>query len=353
MMRVKRETQRDKLITLLKLQGEVYEEITLNYTLKYVPHSVPFIQEGINFPITAEYGSKVRSAARNLSFLICFLMLFFIFIDHDTEEMTSTFTYTSSLTEFLIRVAAATQLMLTAWFMVIWISLRKPLALKKYDLEMEERRGLEHNSKGETTEDVKKLDESQVEGWDLLMGHYKNTLNLIRPYSSQVKDAIMANVLIRNSFVAAYSLATYEAGFLSILMFVVAAIMGNFVGVEWYTIHLFDIFTEISELTNIFKAILNNFKKLALLSFLAGVFILVFNVIALNTYTSVLWEDDLPEDACEDIVGCVLSLFTGGAIGESMDEFDYMRFIFDTVYVVFMEIMFQSIVGGIMIDAFS
>ena len=30
-----------------------------------------------------------------------------------------------------------------------------------------------------------------------------------------------------------------------------------------------------------------------------------------------------------------------------------MRFIFDTVYVVFMEIMFQSIVGGIMIDAFS
>ncbi len=49
----------------------------------------------------------------------------------------------------------------------------------------------------------------------------------------------------------------------------------------------------------------------------------------------------------------MLSLFTGGAIGESMDEFDFMRFLFDTVYVVFMEIMFQSIVGGIMIDAFS
>jgi len=36
-----------------------------------------------------------------------------------------------------------------------------------------------------------------------------------------------------------------------------------------------------------------------------------------------------------------------------MDEFVYMRFIFDTVYVVFMEIMFQNIVGGIMIDAFT
>lgn len=99
----------------------------------------------------------------------------------------------------------------------------------------------------------------------------------------------MSNPIVRNVFVTAYALANYEAGFLSILMFVIAAIMGNFVGVEWYTIHLFDIFTEISELTNIFKAILNNFKKLALLSFLAGVFILVFNVISLNTYTSVLW----------------------------------------------------------------
>ena len=84
MMRVKRDTQRDKLTTLLKLQGEVYEEINLNYTLKYVPHSVPFIKDGVNFPITAEYGSNVRSMARNLSFFICFLMLFFIFVDHDT-----------------------------------------------------------------------------------------------------------------------------------------------------------------------------------------------------------------------------------------------------------------------------
>lgn len=212
---------------------------------------------------------------------------------------------------------------------------------------------MEESGRGEVAEDKKKMEESEVEGWDLLMAHYENLLGVVHPYTSKVKEAVLSNVVVRNVFITAYSLANYEAGFLSILMFVVAAIMGNFMGVEWYTIHLFDIFTEVNELANIFKAILNNFKKLALLSFLAGVFILVFNVISLNTYTSVLWEDDLPEDACEDIVGCVLSLFTGGAIGESMDEFDFMRFIFDTVYVVFMEIMFQSIVGGIMIDAFS
>jgi hypothetical protein len=99
-----------------------------------VPHNLPFCSEGVNFPITATYGSQVRSMARSLSFFICFLMLFFILVDHDTEEMISTFTYTSSLSEFLIRVAASVQLLITAWFMVIWISLRKPLALKKFDL---------------------------------------------------------------------------------------------------------------------------------------------------------------------------------------------------------------------------
>jgi hypothetical protein len=36
-----------------------------------------------------------------------------------------------------------------------------------------------------------------------------------------------------------------------------------------------------------------------------------------------------------------------------MDEFAPYRFAFDIVYVVFMEIMFQNIVGGIMIDSFS
>jgi hypothetical protein len=36
-----------------------------------------------------------------------------------------------------------------------------------------------------------------------------------------------------------------------------------------------------------------------------------------------------------------------------MDTFAPWRFVFDIVYVVFMEMLFQNIVGGIMIDAFS
>lgn len=135
-------------------------------------------------------------------------------------------------------------------------------------------------------------------------------------------------------------------------MFVFASILGNFVGIEWYTIHIFDVFIDIPELTNIFKAILNNFKKLALLSVLCGVFILVFNVISLNTYTPFIYEDDFPEDACEEVVGCVLTLYTSGAVGDSMDSFEPYKFGFDTLYIVFMEMLFANIVSGIMLDAF-
>jgi hypothetical protein len=36
-----------------------------------------------------------------------------------------------------------------------------------------------------------------------------------------------------------------------------------------------------------------------------------------------------------------------------MDKLYIGRFIFDTVYVVFMEMLFQNLVSGMMIDTFS
>lgn len=62
--------------------------------------------------------------------------------------------------------------------------------------------------------------------------------------------------------------------------------------------HLFDFFVGISLLTNVFKAILDNIKLLGLLSGLAGCFILVFNIISLNTYVSVIYEEEVPTEAC-------------------------------------------------------
>jgi hypothetical protein len=52
--------------------------------------------------------------------------------------------------------------------------------------------------------------------------------------------------IYRNTITTFMSLYKYESGFLSILIFVTATFAGNFIGVEWYTIHIFDIFTDIS-----------------------------------------------------------------------------------------------------------
>jgi hypothetical protein len=67
--------------------------------------------------------------------MICVLMMTFIVVDHDKEELTSTFTYTSILSEFLMRSAAAAQLVLTLVYIALWVMLRQPLAMKKFDNE--------------------------------------------------------------------------------------------------------------------------------------------------------------------------------------------------------------------------
>jgi hypothetical protein len=47
--------------------------------------TIPLINHTRPFEITSEYAGQVRNLARNISFLICFLMLFSIVVDHDTE----------------------------------------------------------------------------------------------------------------------------------------------------------------------------------------------------------------------------------------------------------------------------
>ena len=95
-------------------------------------------------------------------------------------------------------------------------------------------------------EEKRKKKDYEIEGWDLLMSHYASFSQKIEPALSSFKEGVMQNVFVRNVIIAIYTLMTYESSFLSILMFVSATIMGNFWGVEWYTIHLFDMFTDIS-----------------------------------------------------------------------------------------------------------
>lgn len=52
------------------------------------------------------------------------------------------------------------------------------------------------------------------------------------------------------------------------------------------------------------------------------------------------------------MIDCVLTVYTSGAIGDDMEYFNVGRFVFDTIYFIFMEILFSNLVSGIMIDGF-
>ncbi len=45
-------------------------------------------------------------------------------------------------------------------------------------------------------------------------------------------------------------------------------------------------------------------------------------------------------------------MYTSGAIGDDMDKIYPDRFTFDTIYFIFMEILFSNLISGIMIDGF-
>lgn len=56
---------------------------------------------------------------------------------------------------------------------------------------------------------------------------------------------------------------------------------------------------------------------------------------------------------CDGVLNCVSQLYVSGAIGETMEEFEIIRFIYDIIYITFFDTMFSNIVSGLMLDAFS
>lgn len=81
---------------------------------------------------------------------------------------------------------------------------------------------------------------------------------------------------------------------------------------------------------------------------------MVFNIISLKTYTSTIFPDDIPnqDEVCEDLWSCVQTVYWSGAVGDEMDDFDFFRFAFDLLYIVFMELLMMNLIGGVMIDSF-
>ena len=70
--------------------------------------------------------------ARNLSYLICIILGILIFVDHDTKEKSSLFTFRKFSHELLVRSLCFFQVGSTLLYCYLWGIMRYQLALDKY-----------------------------------------------------------------------------------------------------------------------------------------------------------------------------------------------------------------------------
>lgn len=82
-------------------------------------------------------------------------------------------------------------------------------------------------------------------------------------------------------------------------------------------------------------------------------FVYVFSITGLNQYVDDIYPVDEPQDSCNTMISCMITLITSGVIGTSMSKWDPIKFVLDTVYFVFFALLFTNIVSGIMIDTFA
>ena len=91
-----------------------------------------------------------------------------------------------------------------------------------------------------------------------------------------------------------------------------------------------------------------------LMCVMAIVFTYVFNTVTFSNYMQDVYSPtDDTADMCDGVMACVSQLYVAGAIGETMDEFEIVRYLYDLVYFTFFEILFGSIVSSLMLDAFA
>jgi inositol 1,4,5-triphosphate receptor type 1/inositol 1,4,5-triphosphate receptor type 3 len=87
---------------------------------------------------------------------------------------------------------------------------------------------------------------------------------------------------------------------------------------------------------------------------LGVLFIFVFAFISFDTYVDDIYKSEGEDvEYCNSLLSCVIVLNTSGVVGTSMEHWDPMKFMLDTVYYVFFGLLFTNIVSGIMIDTFA
>lgn len=144
-----------------------------------------------------------------------------------------------------------------------------------------------------------------------------------------------------------------EDDFLRITIYLLFSLLGTFVKSYFFSLHLFDLFSRLSLLRNVFQAISYNAKQLVVVSMLGVLFIYVFSFTTFDSYVDDIYTESQPEEHCETLISCMITLVTSGVIGTSMSKWDFVKFFYDTMYFVFFALLFTNIVSGIMIDTFA
>lgn len=83
------------------------------------------------------------------------------------------------------------------------------------------------------------------------------------------------------------------------------------------------------------------------------VFTFIFCTVTFSNYQKNIYDtESAEEEMCQSMMDCIFKLFVSGAIGESMEGFEIVRYSYDMVYFIFFEILFGNIISGIMLDSF-
>ncbi|CAD8053653.1 unnamed protein product [Paramecium sonneborni] len=139
---------------------------------------------------------------------------------------------------------------------------------------------------------------------------------------------------------------------LILLFLVIISFYGVFCNSNFYVIHLVEIFSRNSLLKNVFQAISYNAKQLFVVGLLGILFVFAFSVISFNVYFDDIYQGEQTE-TCNSLITCMITLITSGVIGNSMINWDPLKFFFDMLFTVFFGLLFTNIIQGIMIDTFA
>ncbi|KAL4465345.1 hypothetical protein ABPG72_016746, partial [Tetrahymena utriculariae] len=107
---------------------------------------------------------------------------------------------------------------------------------------------------------------------------------------------------------------------------------------------------------NLYQALFIQRKQLVLVSFLGVLFLYIFSVLSFNNYYQELYSSDeiiKDQQTCNSMLSCMITLTLSGVVGNSNTHWEFSTFISDTVYFVFMSILFTNIISGIMTDTFA